>query len=102
MTRGNPSGPLLPSEPEIERFFKQRRRTQREQNIMYALGHQGEDPVGDQDNHNAEANGNVGNGGHAPRPRAIRDHLNPILDDLNPGIVAPEIQAAHFEQTGHV
>ncbi|KAL4368063.1 hypothetical protein GQ457_05G015080 [Hibiscus cannabinus] len=97
MTRGNPSGPLLPSEPEIERFFKQRRRTQREQNIMYALGHQGEDPVGDQDNHNAEANGNVGNGGNAPRPSAIRDHLNPILDDLNPGIVAPEIQAAHFE-----
>ncbi|KAL4376644.1 hypothetical protein GQ457_02G032840 [Hibiscus cannabinus] len=97
MTRGNPSGPLLPSEPEIERFFKQRRRTQREQNIMYALGHQGEDPVGDQENHNAEANGNVGNGGHAPRPRAIRDHLNPILDDLNPVIVAPEIQAAHFE-----
>ncbi|KAL4302910.1 hypothetical protein GQ457_10G007770 [Hibiscus cannabinus] len=31
------------------------------------------------------------------RPRAIRDHLTPILDDLNPGIVAPEIQAAHFE-----
>ncbi|KAL4311744.1 hypothetical protein GQ457_01G025110 [Hibiscus cannabinus] len=49
------------------------------------------------DNHNAEANGNVGNGGNAPRPRAIRDHLNPILDDLNPGIVAPDIQAAHFE-----
>ncbi|KAK8684709.1 hypothetical protein V6N13_040725 [Hibiscus sabdariffa] len=64
---------------------------------MYALGHQGVDPVGDQDNHNAEANGNVGNGENAPRPRAIRDHLNPILDDLNPGIVAPEIQAAHFE-----
>ncbi|KAK8681273.1 hypothetical protein V6N13_053678 [Hibiscus sabdariffa] len=82
MTKGNPSGPLQSSEPEIERFFKQRRRTQRDQNIMYALGHQGMDQVGDQDNHNAEANGNVGN---APRPRAIRDHLNPILDDLNPG-----------------
>ncbi|KAK9006472.1 hypothetical protein V6N11_035509 [Hibiscus sabdariffa] len=33
----------------------------------------------------------------AVRPRAIRDHLTPLLDDLNPGIVAPEIQAAHFE-----
>ncbi|KAK8498801.1 hypothetical protein V6N12_066942 [Hibiscus sabdariffa] len=33
----------------------------------------------------------------AARPRAIRDHLAPMLDDLSPGIVAPEIQAAHFE-----
>ncbi|KAL4342209.1 hypothetical protein GQ457_08G027330 [Hibiscus cannabinus] len=38
-----------------------------------------------------------GNAGALARPRAIRDHLTPILDDLNPGIVAPEIQAAHFE-----
>ncbi|KAL4369677.1 hypothetical protein GQ457_05G022930 [Hibiscus cannabinus] len=38
-----------------------------------------------------------GNVGALARPRAIRDHLTPILDDLNPGIVAPEIQAAHFE-----
>ncbi|KAK8681659.1 hypothetical protein V6N13_054061 [Hibiscus sabdariffa] len=38
-----------------------------------------------------------GNVGAVARPRAIRDHLTPILDDLNPGIVAPEIQAAHFE-----
>ncbi|KAK8578731.1 hypothetical protein V6N12_069075 [Hibiscus sabdariffa] len=35
--------------------------------------------------------------GVAARPRAIRDHLAPMLDDLSPGIVAPEIQAAHFE-----
>ncbi|KAL4334651.1 hypothetical protein GQ457_07G005420 [Hibiscus cannabinus] len=97
MTRGNPSGPLLPMEPKIERFFKQRRRTQRDQNIMYALGHQGVDLVGDQDNHNAEANGNVGNGANTHRPRAIPDHLNHILDYLNHGIVAPEIQVAHFQ-----
>ncbi|KAL4323802.1 hypothetical protein GQ457_11G023210 [Hibiscus cannabinus] len=37
------------------------------------------------------------NAGAFERPRAIRDHLTPILDDLNPRIVAPEIQAAHFE-----
>ncbi|KAE8661348.1 hypothetical protein F3Y22_tig00113726pilonHSYRG00337 [Hibiscus syriacus] len=34
---------------------------------------------------------------NANRPHAIRDHLNPILDDMNPGIVAPKIQATHFE-----
>ncbi|KAK8975319.1 hypothetical protein V6N11_063282 [Hibiscus sabdariffa] len=38
-----------------------------------------------------------GNVGALARPRAIRDHLTLILDDLNPGIVAPEIQASHFE-----
>ncbi|KAL4279446.1 hypothetical protein GQ457_03G020920 [Hibiscus cannabinus] len=31
------------------------------------------------------------------KPRAIRDHLTQILDDLNTGIVGLEIQAAHFE-----
>ncbi|KAL4368813.1 hypothetical protein GQ457_05G020560 [Hibiscus cannabinus] len=38
-----------------------------------------------------------GNVGALARPRDIRDHLTPILDDLNSGIVAPEIQAAYFE-----
>ncbi|KAK8632722.1 hypothetical protein V6N13_073105 [Hibiscus sabdariffa] len=98
MTRGNPDGPLLPSEPGVERFFQRRRRAQ---NNMYALGHQGVDQVGGQDNQNAEAyvNGNAEANGHGnvAKPRAIRDHLNLILDDLNPGIVALEIQAAHFE-----
>ncbi|KAL4283495.1 hypothetical protein GQ457_16G017780 [Hibiscus cannabinus] len=37
------------------------------------------------------------NAGAFTRPRAISNHLTPILDDLNPEIVAPEIQAAHFE-----
>ncbi|KAK8515209.1 hypothetical protein V6N12_019257 [Hibiscus sabdariffa] len=37
------------------------------------------------------------NAGAFEQPRAIRNHLTPILDDLNPGIVAPEIQAVHFE-----
>ncbi|KAK8619717.1 hypothetical protein V6N13_135998 [Hibiscus sabdariffa] len=35
--------------------------------------------------------------GATARPRAIRDHLAPMIDDLSPGIVAPEIQAPHFE-----
>ncbi|KAL4352625.1 hypothetical protein GQ457_06G013850 [Hibiscus cannabinus] len=39
----------------------------------------------------------AGNAGAIERMRAIRDHLTLILDDLNYGIVAPEIQATHFE-----
>ncbi|KAK8547621.1 hypothetical protein V6N12_031755 [Hibiscus sabdariffa] len=38
-----------------------------------------------------------GDAGAIAQPRAISDHLTPMLDDLNPGIVAPEIQATHFE-----
>ncbi|KAL4313421.1 hypothetical protein GQ457_01G026120 [Hibiscus cannabinus] len=54
--------------------------------------HQGDESV-DGQQHQPDG----GNAGALARPRAIRDHLTPILDDLNPGIVAPEIQAAHFE-----
>ncbi|KAL4384309.1 hypothetical protein GQ457_15G022940 [Hibiscus cannabinus] len=54
--------------------------------------HQGDEPVDGQQHQPVG-----GNAGALARPRAIRDHLTPILDDLNPGIVAPEIQAAHFE-----
>ncbi|KAL4352720.1 hypothetical protein GQ457_06G014950 [Hibiscus cannabinus] len=54
--------------------------------------HQGDEPV-DGEQHPPVG----GNAGALARLRAIRDHLTPILDDLNPGIVAPEIQAAHFE-----
>ncbi|KAL4347644.1 hypothetical protein GQ457_17G008940 [Hibiscus cannabinus] len=53
-----------------------------------------------QENHNAGGQNDQpgdGNAGAFERPRAIRDHLTPILDDLNPGIVALEIQAAHVE-----
>ncbi|KAK8616740.1 hypothetical protein V6N13_116710 [Hibiscus sabdariffa] len=35
--------------------------------------------------------------GFLARPRPIRDYLAPILDDLNPVILAPEFQAAHLE-----
>ncbi|KAL4303483.1 hypothetical protein GQ457_10G011030 [Hibiscus cannabinus] len=65
MTRGNPDRPLLPSV----------------------------DQVGDQDNHNAEANGNVGN---VARPHAIQDHLNHILEDLNLGIHAIKAGVIHL------
>ncbi|KAK8593410.1 hypothetical protein V6N12_045492 [Hibiscus sabdariffa] len=50
------------------------------------------EPVGGEQNQNAAVDQEA-----AARPRAIRDHLAPMLDDLSPGIVAPEIQAAHFE-----
>ncbi|KAE8712804.1 hypothetical protein F3Y22_tig00110223pilonHSYRG00028 [Hibiscus syriacus] len=89
MTRSNPEELLESIDPEIERLFRQRRRAQRVS--MYQIENQG---IGHEDDQNAEANPNAGN---ASRPHAIRDHLNPILDDLNPGIVALEIQAAHFE-----
>ncbi|KAA3477542.1 aspartic proteinase CDR1-like [Gossypium australe] len=29
--------------------------------------------------------------------RTIQEHVVPILDDLNPGIIRPRIQAQHFE-----
>ncbi|KAK9042623.1 hypothetical protein V6N11_017690 [Hibiscus sabdariffa] len=54
--------------------------------------HRGNEPA---DGHHDQPIG--GNAGALARPRAIRDHLTPILDDLNPGMVAPEIQAAYFE-----
>ncbi|KAK8613604.1 hypothetical protein V6N13_101362 [Hibiscus sabdariffa] len=88
MTRNNPQGPLLPLVSEIDRLFHQRKREHRANSTMY----RGDEPV---DGQNDQPAG--GNAGALARPRAIRDHLTPVLDDLNPGIVAPEIQAAHFE-----
>ncbi|KAL4379302.1 hypothetical protein GQ457_02G022870 [Hibiscus cannabinus] len=88
MTRNNPQGPILPLVFEIDRFFHQRRREHRTTATMY----RDDEPADGQQN---QPDG--GNAGAVVRPRAIRDHLTPILDDLNPGIVAPEIQAAHFE-----
>ncbi|KAE8655271.1 Mitogen-activated protein kinase 14 [Hibiscus syriacus] len=59
---------------------------------MYQIGKQG---IGQDDGiPNTAA---IDNAEPTGRPRFIRDHLNPMLDDLNPGIVAPEIHAAHFE-----
>ncbi|KAK8624396.1 hypothetical protein V6N13_065741 [Hibiscus sabdariffa] len=88
MTRDNLQGPILPLVSEIDRLFHQRRRETRANMTMY----RGNEPVDNQQDQNAG-----GNAGAIARPRAIRDHLTPLLDDLNPGIVAPEIQAAYFE-----
>ncbi|KAK8584422.1 hypothetical protein V6N12_068666 [Hibiscus sabdariffa] len=82
MTRNNPQGPLLPLVSEIDRLFHQRKREHRADSTMY----RGDEPV---DGQNDQPAG--GNAGALVRPRAIRDHLTPVLDDLNPGIVAPEI-----------
>ncbi|KAL4383514.1 hypothetical protein GQ457_15G016420 [Hibiscus cannabinus] len=88
MTQDKPQGPLYPLVSEIERLFHQRRRENKTQRAM----HQGNEP--DDGQHDQPVGGNAG---ALARARAIRDHLTHILDDLNPGIVAPEIQAAHFE-----
>ncbi|KAK8713279.1 hypothetical protein V6N13_148500 [Hibiscus sabdariffa] len=88
MPRGNSQEPLYSIVPEIERLFHQRRRENQLQRAM----NQGNQNAGGQNDQPVDENA-----GAFERPRAIRDHLTPILDDLNPGIVAPEIQAAHFE-----
>ncbi|KAE8726736.1 hypothetical protein F3Y22_tig00006396pilonHSYRG00002 [Hibiscus syriacus] len=89
MTRKHSGEPLEPIEHKIERLFRHRGRVQRAN--MYQIVNQG---IGQQEYQNVEAIPNVGN---AARPHVIRDHLNPILDGSNLGIVAPEIQATHFE-----
>ncbi|KAL4291798.1 hypothetical protein GQ457_14G017380 [Hibiscus cannabinus] len=88
MTRDNLQRPILPLVLEIERLFHQRKWKNRTNRDMY----RGNNLVDDEQNQNAPAIPAAN-----ARPRAIRDHLTPILDDINPGIVAPEIQAAHFE-----
>ncbi|KAK8702407.1 hypothetical protein V6N13_020762 [Hibiscus sabdariffa] len=88
MPRDNSQETLLPFVSEIERLFHQKRRRNKANRTIYSAN----EPVGGEQNQNAAVDQGV-----AARPRAIRDHLAPMLDDLNPGIVAPEIQAAHFE-----
>ncbi|KAK9024870.1 hypothetical protein V6N11_064776 [Hibiscus sabdariffa] len=87
MPRDNSQEPLLPFVSEIERLFHQRRRRNKANSTMYRVN----EPVRGEQNQNAAIDQEVA------RPRAICDHLAPMLDDLSPGIVAPEIQAAHFE-----
>ncbi|KAL4362893.1 hypothetical protein GQ457_04G021590 [Hibiscus cannabinus] len=88
MTRDNSQGPILPLVSETERLFNQRRRENQTNRLMY----RGNEPGDGEQNQNAPAIP-----GAVARPRAIRDHLTLILDNLNPGIVAPEIQSAHLE-----
>ncbi|KAK8613933.1 hypothetical protein V6N13_122315 [Hibiscus sabdariffa] len=58
--------------------------------------YRGDEPVNGQQNQNV-----AGDAGAIARPRAIRDNLTPMVDDLNPGIVAPEIQAGQFGGSPH-
>jgi len=81
---------LLPLDPEIERTFRARRREQRGLANLVNM----EEQV-------VVQNGNGNNGNNAvmidDRDRPIRDHVVPTLDDLNPCIVRPDIQAPQFE-----
>ncbi|KAL4376151.1 hypothetical protein GQ457_02G027140 [Hibiscus cannabinus] len=88
MTINNSQGSLLPLVSEIERLFHQQMRDNIEDTTMYRENVQ----VYDQQHENA-----AGNVGAVVRSRAIRDHITPILDNLNPRIVAPEIHAPHSE-----
>ncbi|XP_062093483.1 uncharacterized protein LOC133799485 [Humulus lupulus] len=80
---------LAPIDPEIERTFRQRRKAQK------AKGHC----------NMAENVGEVGGAHNMANPialandraRAIREYAAPMFNELNPGIVRPEIQAPQFE-----
>ncbi|KAK9020277.1 hypothetical protein V6N11_054767 [Hibiscus sabdariffa] len=88
MPKDNSQEPLLPFVSEIERLFHQRRQRNKANRTMYRAN----EPVGGEQIQNVAVDQGV-----AARPRVIRDHMALMLDDLSPGIVAPEIQAAHFE-----
>ncbi|KAL4340007.1 hypothetical protein GQ457_08G026690 [Hibiscus cannabinus] len=94
MTRANPTTLEYQFEPEIERVCRRNRKESR------AMA----DPP---NNWNAANNNQIAAAGGDNPPlaippiqvqnRSIRDHLLPDLENLNPGIVTPEIQAAQFE-----
>ncbi|KAK8575430.1 hypothetical protein V6N12_063103 [Hibiscus sabdariffa] len=94
MTRANPTALEYQFEPEIEQVCRRNRKE------FTALA----DPP---NNRNAANNNQIAaaGGGNPPlvvppvqaRNRPIRDHLLPDLENLNPGIVTPEIQATQFK-----
>ncbi|KAL4366587.1 hypothetical protein GQ457_05G023200 [Hibiscus cannabinus] len=94
MTRANPTALEYQFEPEIERVCRRNRKEFR------AMA----DPP---NNQNAANNNQIAAAGQVNPPlavppvqarnRPIRDHLLPDLENLNPGIVTPEIQATQFE-----
>ncbi|KAM6563676.1 hypothetical protein CsatB_023674 [Cannabis sativa] len=79
---------LTPIDPEIERTFRQRRKEQKAKKRCnmadgFEIGgaHNEANPIALADD----------------RTRAIREYAAPMFNELNPGIVRPEIQAPHFE-----
>ncbi|XP_060968275.1 uncharacterized protein LOC133035863 [Cannabis sativa] len=79
---------LAPIDPEIERTFRQRRKEQKAKKRCnmadgFEVGgvHNEANPIALADD----------------RARAIREYAAPMFNELNPGIVRPEIQAPHFE-----
>ncbi|KAM6544070.1 hypothetical protein CsatB_008517 [Cannabis sativa] len=79
---------LAPIDPEIERTFRQRRKEQKAKKRCnmadgFEIGgaHDEANPIALADD----------------RARAIREYAAPMFNELNPGIVRPEIQAPHFE-----
>ncbi|KAJ4706582.1 DNA-directed DNA polymerase [Melia azedarach] len=77
---------LYPIDPEIECTFRRRRREQRVQAEFIEMA----DDAGVVNGQNAVVIAD-------DRDRAIREYAVPIFNELNPGIVRPEIQAPQFE-----
>ena len=73
-------------DPKIECTFRRRRREQRVQAESIEMA----DDVGVVNGQNAVVIAD-------DRDRAIREYAVPIFNELNPGIVRPEIQAPQFE-----
>ncbi|KAM6543139.1 hypothetical protein CsatB_007586 [Cannabis sativa] len=87
---------LYPIDPEIERTFRERRRAQHRA--------QGEIEMMDDQGNGRRAQGEMApnNGQNAvimadDRDQIIRQYAAPLFNELNPGIVRPEIQAPQFE-----
>ncbi|KAM6559604.1 uncharacterized protein LOC115712327 [Cannabis sativa] len=87
---------LYPIDHEIERTFRERRRAQhRAQGEIEMMDDQG-------DGRRAQGEMAPNNGQNAvimadDRDQVIRQYAAPLFNELNPGIVRPEIQAPQFE-----
>ena len=97
---------LAPIDPEIERTFRKRRRELQAQTSSNMEGNRADDiraqPVFEEDVGEANDASNALNATNAiimadDRERAIREYAAPMFNELNPGIVRPDIQAATFE-----
>ncbi|XP_062114415.1 uncharacterized protein LOC133825500 [Humulus lupulus] len=80
---------LAPIDPEIERTFRKRRKAQKVKSRCTMAEHV-DDEGGAQNIVNPIVLAD-------DRARAIREYAAPMFNELNPGIVRPEIQAPQFE-----